>query len=41
MVTGPKNKAKAKNLLKVMNTANGASNPNYESVELLIVPWLA
>lgn len=40
MVCGPSNRAAAKAVLKAANLANGASNTNFEAVELLVVPWL-
>ncbi|MDT4843728.1 Mu-like prophage major head subunit gpT [compost metagenome] len=41
LVTGPKNRAKAKAVLDVMFKEGGASNPNYQEVDLLVTPWLA
>lgn len=40
LVTGPKNRAAAKALIEAQQKANGASNPNYKAVEVLVVPWL-
>ncbi|WP_417656185.1 Mu-like prophage major head subunit gpT family protein [Pseudidiomarina aestuarii] len=40
LVVGPKNRAKANNVIEVMNKEGGASNPNYKAVEVLVVPWL-
>lgn len=41
LVTSGHNRAAAETLLNTLNLANGASNPNYKAVELMIVPWLA
>lgn len=40
LVVGPTNRAAAKSLIEVDRLANGASNPNYKAVEVLVVPWL-
>jgi len=41
LICGPSNAALAEKLLLTATLANGASNPNYKKVELLVVPWLA
>ncbi len=41
LVVGPSNRSKAKALIEAMQKANGASNTNYQAVEVLVVPWLA
>ncbi|HHO59911.1 MAG TPA: hypothetical protein ENJ64_06675 [Thiotrichales bacterium] len=41
LVCGPSNRAAAKSVIKAQRLANGASNTNFEAVELLVVPWLA
>lgn len=41
LVVGPDNMAAAEVLLKAMQNANGASNTNYNKVELFVSPWLA
>ncbi len=40
LVCGPGNKAAAKRILKALTIENGASNINYEDVELMVVSWL-
>lgn len=40
LVCGVSNRAAAKATISVMQLANGASNPNYQEVEVLVVPWL-
>ncbi|PWW41622.1 phage major head subunit gpT-like protein [Idiomarina loihiensis] len=40
LVVGPKNRAKANQVIEVMNQEGGASNPNYKAVEVLVVSWL-
>lgn len=40
LVVGPTSRAAAKALIEVDRLANGASNPNYKAVEVLVVPWL-
>lgn len=40
LVCGISNRAAANQVVKVMNLANGGSNPNYQAVEVLVVPWL-
>lgn len=40
LVTGPDNAAAAEALLKALQNANGASNTNYQKVDLLITPWM-
>ena len=41
LVVGPSNRAAAKALIEAQTKANGASNPNYKAVDVLVVPWLA
>lgn len=41
LVIGPGNEAKADEILSVQRLANGADNPNYKKVEILVSPWLA
>lgn len=41
LVVGPDNMGAAEELLKAVNKANGASNTNYQKVELLVSPWMA
>jgi phage major head subunit gpT-like protein len=41
LVVGPGNEAKADEILNVQRLANGADNPNYKKVEILVSPWLA
>ena len=41
LVCGPSNRAAAALVIKAQQLANGASNTNFEVVELLVVPWLA
>jgi len=41
LVVGPSNRAAAKALVEAQTKANGASNPNYKAVDVLVVPWLA
>lgn len=40
LVVGPKNRAKANQVIEVMNKDGGGSNPNYKAVEVLVVSWL-
>lgn len=40
LVTGPTNRAAALEVIEVERLANGASNPDYKCVDLLISPWL-
>lgn len=40
MIVGPSNRAAAKALIEAQVKANGASNPNYKAVDVLVVPWL-
>lgn len=40
LVVGASNKTKADEILNVQRLANGADNPNYKTVEVLVVPWL-
>jgi len=40
LVVGPTNRAAANAVIKAMTLDGGASNPNYQAVEILIVPWL-
>lgn len=40
LVTGPDNMAAAEALLKAQQNAAGASNTNYNKVELLVTPWM-
>tara|TARA_Y100000588_G_C14281520_1_gene937758 strand:+ start:37618 stop:38511 length:894 start_codon:yes stop_codon:yes gene_type:complete len=40
LVVGPSNRSKAKALIEAQQKANGASNTNYQAVEVLVVPWL-
>jgi phage major head subunit gpT-like protein len=41
LVVGPDNMAAAEQLLKAVQKAGGASNTNYNKVELLVSPWLS
>lgn len=41
LVTGPSNRAAGQAIIEAQLKANGASNTNYKSVELMVVPWLA
>ncbi len=41
LVVGPSNEAAAEAIVKVVNLANGGSNPNYNKVELLVSPWMS
>lgn len=41
LVVGPGGRAEAEKLLKALIKDGGASNTNYEKVELLVCPWLA
>ncbi len=41
LVVGPKLRSAANKTVKVMLSDGGASNPNYEAVEVLDTPWLA
>ena len=41
LVVGPSNRSAAQSLIEVQKLANGADNPNYKAVEVLVVPWLA
>ncbi|WJG22151.1 Mu-like prophage major head subunit gpT family protein [Vibrio furnissii] len=40
LVVGPSNRAKAKALIEALVKDGGASNTNYQAVEVLVVPWL-
>jgi phage major head subunit gpT-like protein len=40
LVCGPDNQAAAEALLKAQQNANGASNTNYNKVELFVSPWI-
>lgn len=40
LVVGPDNVAAAETLLKAAQNANGASNTNYNKVNLVVTPWL-
>lgn len=40
LVVGPKNRARAKQVIDAENKAQGESNINYKAVEVLVVPWL-
>ena len=40
LVVGPKLRSSANNTVKVMNAANGASNANYNAVDVLDTPWV-
>ena len=40
LVVSPDNEAAANELIKAMTKANGATNPNYKAVEVLVSPWL-
>lgn len=40
LVVGPDNQAAAEALLKAQQSANGASNINYNKVKLLVSPWM-
>lgn len=40
LVVGPDNMAAGEALIKAINKANGASNTNYQKVELFVSPWL-
>lgn len=40
LVVGPSNRAAAKALIEAQTKANGASNPNYQAVKVMVVPWL-
>lgn len=40
LVTGPDNQAAAEAMLKAAQNAAGASNTNYNKVQLLITPWM-
>ncbi|MCE7638383.1 Mu-like prophage major head subunit gpT family protein [Vibrio fluvialis] len=40
LVVGPSNRAKAKALIEALVKEGGASNTNYQAVEVLVVPWL-
>jgi phage major head subunit gpT-like protein len=41
LVVGPSNRAKAKAVIEAERLASGASNTNYQAVDVLVVPWLA
>lgn len=41
MVVGPENMAAGEQLIKAINKASGASNTNYNKVELFVSPWMA
>ena len=40
LVVGTALRSAANEVVEVMNKANGASNPNYKAVEVLVCPWL-
>ena len=40
MLTGPDNMAAAEALLKAQQNAAGASNTNYNKVQLIVTPWM-
>ena len=40
LACGPDNMAAAEALLKAMQNANGASNTNYNKVQLIVTPWM-
>lgn len=40
LVVGPTNRSKAKALIEAMQKEGGASNTNYQAVEVMVVPWL-
>ncbi len=40
MIVGPDNQAAAEALLKATQNANGASNTNYNKVQLIVSPWM-
>lgn len=40
LVVGPDNMAAGEALIKAINKANGASNTNYNKVELFVSPWI-
>lgn len=40
LLVGPDNMAAAEALLKAQQNANGASNTNYQKVDLVVTPWL-
>lgn len=41
LVVGPSNRAAAKQVVEAERNAQGASNINFKSVEVMVVPWLA
>lgn len=41
LVVPPALRADANNVIKVMMNSSGASNPNYNAVDVQVVPWLA
>ncbi len=41
LVVGPALRSRAVELIEVMNKANGASNPNYRAVKVIVSPYLA
>lgn len=41
LVVGPDNQSAAEALLKAQQSANGASNINYNKVKLVVTPWMA
>lgn len=41
LVCGPSNRAAAKRTINMMLVSGGESNPNYQEVEVMVVPWLA
>jgi phage major head subunit gpT-like protein len=41
LLVGPGNMGKADEIITVQRLANGADNPNWKKVEVLVVPWLA
>lgn len=40
LVCGPSNRAAANDVVLTERLANGASNPNFKAVEVMVVPWL-
>lgn len=40
LVVGPQNRAKAKAVVEAEHKASGASNTNYQAVEIIVNPWL-
>ena len=41
LVVGYSNRSAARGVVEVERLANGASNPNWKAVDMLVVPWLA